>query len=233
MPKVYSALGGSMSIDDYPIFDLVEQTRQSYKRVGAASLFFRNNDSLWPEFAGRDLASSGFDSFEILAQDGARMPDVLGNQLPLASEDADLVTLTIGGNDLLHILEKFRTMEEIEAESRALHKEYEWMIDRIHHHAPKATIMCTSVYDPTDGTGQFRPDGAKVPINLLYELNEAIEKCCEKRSFTKFADVCKHFSGHGTSAVGEMRWFWSGSVIEPSARGASEIRRVWLEALEL
>jgi hypothetical protein len=233
MTKIYSALGGSMSIDDYPIFDLVEQTKQSYKRVGSASLLYRNNDELWPEFKGRDLVHAGYDTIEVLAQDNARMPDVLGNQLPVAAENADLITLTIGGNDLLYILEKFRTMEEIEAEARALPKEYAWMIDRLHHHAPKATIMCTSVFDPTDGTGLFRPEGSKVPIHLLYELNEGIQQTCRERSFTRFADVCKHFSGHGMTAAGEDRWFWSGSVIEPSARGASEIRRVWLEALSL
>ena len=233
MPKIYSALGGSMSIDDYPIFDLVEQTQQSYKRVGSASLLYRNNDELWPEFKGRDLHAAGFDSIELLAQDGGRMPDVLGNQLPLASEDADLITLTIGGNDLLYLLEKFRSMEEIESEAGYLHKEYAWMIDRIHLHAPNAIIMCTSIFDPTDGTGLLRAGGAKVPIHLLYELNEAIEKTCGERSFTKFADVRKHFEGHGISASDDQRWFWSGSVIEPSARGASEIRRVWLEALNL
>lgn len=233
MAKFYSALGGSMSIDDYPIFDLVERTRQSYKRVGAASLLFKNDDSLWPEFGGRDLYSSGYDGYEIVAQDTARMPDVLGNQLPITSEDADLITLTIGGNDLLYLLEKFRTLDEITVEAKALHKEYAWMIDRIHQHAPDATIMCTSIFDPTDGSGQLREDGAKVPIHLLYELNENIEETCKQRAFTKFADVCKHFLGHGLSASGEDRWYWKGSVIEPSARGASEIRRVWLEALDL
>lgn len=233
MSKTYTALGGSMSIDDYPIFDLVEQTKRSYKRVGSASLLFRNNDELWPEFSGRDLMHAGYDSFELLALDNARMPDVLGNQMPLLDPDTDLISLTIGGNDLLHILSNFRTMEEITAEAHALHKEYEWLIDRLHQHAPRATILCTSVFDPTDGTGLLRQDGAKVPIHLLLELNEAIAVTCRQRAFTLFANVARHFAGHGISAEGEGRWFWSGSVIEPSARGASEIRRVWLETLGL
>jgi acyl-CoA thioesterase I len=231
MPKVYSALGGSMSIDDYPIFDLVEQTKQSYKRVGAASLLYRNNDQLWPEFTGRDLAHAGYESCEVYAQDSARMPDVLGNQLPLVDPSTDLITLTTGGADLLYILQRFHEMKEIAAEARALQKEYAWMVDRIHHHAPNAVIVCTSVYDPTDGTGKL--GSLDAPIELLYEWNKSIEECCEKRGFTKFADVAKHFAGHGNSAAGDQRWFWKGGVIEPSARGASEIRRVWLETLEL
>ncbi len=231
MPKLYTALGGSMSIDDYPIFDLVEQTRQSYKRVGSASLLYRNNDELWPEFTGRDLVHNGFDMYELLAEDAARMPDVLGNQLPVCDQASNLVSLTIGGNDLLHILATVREMDKIESETRTLEREYAWMVDRIHHHAPKATVLCTSVFDPTDGTGQLRGEGSKVPIHLLYDLNEAIANTCHARSFTKFADVCKHFTGHGISSNDAGRWFWKGSVIEPSARGASEIRRCWLEAL--
>ena len=231
MPKVYSALGGSMSIDEYPIFDLVEQTKQSYKRVGAASLLYRNNDQLWPEFTGRDLVHAGYDTFEMYAQDDARLPDVLGDQLPLVNPSADLISLTIGGSDLLHILQRFHDIEQIKSEALALQNEYAWMVDRIHHEIPDATIMCTTVYDPTDGTGAL--GNVTVPIELLYEWNDSIERCCEQRSFTKFADVAKHFVGHGAAAVGENRWFWKGGMIEPSARGASEIRRVWLETLGL
>lgn len=159
------------------------------------------------------------------------MPDVLGNQLPLVNPTADLITLTIGGGDLLYILQRFHEMDEIIAEARALQSEYAWMVDRIHSHAPNAPIICTSVYDPTDGTGSL--GNLKVPIELLYEWNDSIVKCCEQRKFTKFADVAKHFSGHGITAKGKDRWFWRGGVIEPSARGASEIRRVWLETLGL
>lgn len=222
-----------MSIDDYPIFDLVERTKQSHKRVGSASLLFRNNDSLWPEFTGRDLVSNGYDCYESHAQDMARMPDVLGNQLPLVDPASDLITLTIGGNDLLHILENFSSIDDITYEARALQSEFVWLVDRIHRNAPKAIVVCTTVFDPTDGTGKLRADGSEVPIHLLVELNQAIMRCCAERPFTRLADVYKHFRGHGIAPAGEERWYWRGSVIEPSARGASEIRRVWLETLGL
>jgi hypothetical protein len=29
----------------------------------------------------------------------------------------------------------------------------------------------------------------------------------------------------------EERWYWRRSLLEPNARGASEIRRVWIDAL--
>lgn len=222
-----------MSLDDYPIFDLVERSRRPYKKVGAASLLYCNHDELWPEFGSRDLCHSGYREFQLLAQDLARMPDVLGNQLPHVYPDADLITLTIGGNDLLHTLANCETSEDIARESTRLQKEYEWLVDRIQQHAPRATLVCTSIYDPSDGTGVLRKNEPPVPIQYLDELNNTIAKVCESRRSMKFADVAKHFRGHGLDAIGEDRWFWSGGVIDPSARGASEVRRAWLETLGL
>jgi len=45
------------------------------------------------------------------------------------------------------------------------------------------------------------------------------------------ADVHAHFNGHGVTAPESERWYWRRSLIEPNARGASEIRAVWLAAL--
>jgi hypothetical protein len=45
------------------------------------------------------------------------------------------------------------------------------------------------------------------------------------------AEVYGHFLGHGVTAPEADRWYWRRSLIEPNARGASEIRRVWMEAL--
>jgi hypothetical protein len=46
------------------------------------------------------------------------------------------------------------------------------------------------------------------------------------------ADVHRHFLGHGVTAPEDQRWYWRRNLIEPNARGASEIRRVWWEALQ-
>jgi hypothetical protein len=45
------------------------------------------------------------------------------------------------------------------------------------------------------------------------------------------ADVHRHFLGHGATAAEPDRWYWKRNPIEPNARGASEIRRVWLETM--
>jgi len=45
------------------------------------------------------------------------------------------------------------------------------------------------------------------------------------------ADVHARFLGHGVSVEEQQRWYWSRSPLEPNARGASELRHLWLETL--
>jgi hypothetical protein len=68
---VHVAPGDSMSIDDYA----------GGVGRGAASLLYRNRDTDFPDWAGRDLRGAGFTA-RILAQDGATTMDVLERQLP-------------------------------------------------------------------------------------------------------------------------------------------------------
>jgi lysophospholipase L1-like esterase len=87
----YVALGDSISIDDYA----------GGPGRGAASLLARNLDDDFPDWQGRDLGAAPWHS---LATDGGTTATVLGVQLPrLASltQKPSLVTLTVGGNDVL------------------------------------------------------------------------------------------------------------------------------------
>src|SRR5437016_3293033 len=103
-----------MSIDLYPALDAGEiDVAVALERVsaaghvapiGAASLLYQNDDARWPEDAGDDLVTR-YPGIELqnLASDGATIGEVFGEQLPLVAEtDAPtLVSLTVGGNDLL------------------------------------------------------------------------------------------------------------------------------------
>src|SRR5688572_24999545 len=110
----YVALGDSMSIDLYPALDAGEtdvavalewnSRAGTVAPLGAASLLHRNVDDRHPEFAGRDLVSRYPDiGFVNVAEDGATMGDVFGSQLPqiAESDERTLMTLSIGGNDLI------------------------------------------------------------------------------------------------------------------------------------
>ena len=110
----YVALGDSMSIDLYPALDAGEidvavalerdPSAGTVAPLGAAALFYQNDDARCPEDQSDDLVSryAGI-TWQNLATDAATIGDVFGEQLAqlAESEDNTLVTVTAGGNDLL------------------------------------------------------------------------------------------------------------------------------------
>ena len=73
---------------------------------------------------------------------------------------------------------------------------------------------------------------APLPLQHLDALNRRIREIAATTPHARVAEVYGHFLGHGVAAPDEDRWYWRRSLIEPSAMGASEVRRVWIEALE-
>jgi hypothetical protein len=223
-----------MSIDDYPVLDWQERhgLPTPIPGLGAASLFYRNHDEVWPDFRGLDLRTS-FPAirYECLATDGARTRDVLADQLPqLEGRDREptLVTLTAGGNDLLDVL---RGLTGSDPTDGILGRIDEILL-RLERLLPERTVLVATVYDPTDGG----PDLMGVRLRerehgLLARLNQGIRDLCAAHSSVILADVAAHFRGHGLSADPADRWYWEEAPIEPSATGASEVRRLWLSLL--
>src|SRR6185312_9883930 len=101
--SLYVALGDSMSTDHYPTCDVrdLDVPPIQLDPLGAASLFYRNDDTRWPEFSGRDLLgqSPGLE-FRNLAEDGAMIDDVATEELARVGHDSEdpgiLITLTDG-----------------------------------------------------------------------------------------------------------------------------------------
>jgi len=245
----YIALGDSMSIDLYPALDAGEidvavalERRASAGNVaplGAASLLVRNDDARWPEFTGRDLASRWPRvSVQNLATDAATIGDVFGDQidqLEESSEDA-IVTITVGGNDLLSAYSSKPRQSLMERIVDDIGGAYDAMLDLVSDKLPRARLVLTTVYDPSDRIGVIPgvlEDVGKLPLRHLDALNAHIRDAAAARDGAVLADVYAHFLGHGASVSQEDRWYWKRSLVEPSAMGASEIRRVWLDALEV
>lgn len=243
----YLALGDSMSIDRYPALDATEATgsvgpgpAQLFVELplGAASLLYRNEPVYWPEFQGRDLASGHPDiSFTNLASDGGTIGDVFGAQLPEieAGDDPVLVTLTIGGNDLLSAYAGKPSPEIMRRAVQDIAEGHRVLVERLRQVLPRALIVATTVYDPTDGTGKLPgvlPGVGKVPLEHLDAYNAAVRELATGDPALVLADVHRHFLRHGVTVKPKDRWYWRHSVIEPSAEGANEIRRVWLDAIE-
>ena len=243
----YIALGDSMSIDRYPALDANEATgsvgsgpAQLFVELplGAASLLYRNEPVYWPEFEGRDLVSR-HRNIEIsnLASDGATIGDVFGEQLSEIEEGDDpvLVTLTIGGNDLLSAYAGKPSADVMRRAVRDIADGHRVLIERLRQMLPRAVIVATTVYDPTDGTGKLPgvlPGVGKVPLEHLDTFNDSVREIATGDRSLVLADVHRHFLGHGVTVKPKDRWYWRHSVIEPSAEGANEIRRVWLDAID-
>jgi len=232
----YVALGDSMSSDHYPTCDArgLDLPPARLDPLGAAALLRRNADDRWPEFAGHDLEhrSPGI-RFTNLTEDGAMIDDVLTEELARLGHDSDdpriLVTLTAGGNDLLDALVAGRPLAPA---VERIERRYTELVATLREELPRATLMLTTVYDPTDGTGRLPGLEALGPLPLEYleRFNAHVRETARRTPGTALADVHRHFLGHGVAAPEGERWYWARNPIEPNARGASEIRRVWWEA---
>ena len=235
---LYVALGDSMSTDHYPTCDVrgLALPPARLDPLGAASLLHRNDDTRWPEFRGLDLETLSPDvEFLDLAEDGAMIDDVATEELARIGRDSSdpdiLLTLTAGGNDLLDALAAGRGLES--AVTLATRRFVD-LVEIIREELPRATLLLTTVYDPTDGSGRLPglESYGRLPLEHLERFNDAVRRTASSLERTLLADVHRHFLGHGVQAPDPERWYWNRNLIEPNARGASEIRRVWWTVLE-
>jgi lysophospholipase L1-like esterase len=226
MAALYVALGDSMSIDDYA---------GGHGR-GAASLLHRNRDADFPDWHGRDLADH---EIQNLARDSATVLDVLHRQLPAMTRPPSLVTLTMGGNDLLSAYGV--TGPDAGAAESAVGRVAtigEAVLVQLRRLAGDGCrIIVTTIYDPTDGTGDMHsvlsgswPEG----LQFLAQANAVLTDLAGRHG-AAVADVHRHFAGHGnhagdpsqTDAYPANRELWYCGAVEPNGWGAHEIRRVW------
>jgi lysophospholipase L1-like esterase len=170
-----------------------------------------------------------------LTYDGATTSGVLERQLPLMDRPPDLVTITMGGNDLMGA---YGDTAAAEAVIRAAVERADVILGRIAAaFARTRRIVVSTVYDPSDGTGAVPgaglppwPDGPR----LVRALNAGLAGVAARRGAV-VADIHAHFLGHGAAAGDpgqphprpDDRELWYCGVIEPNAWGAHEIRRTW------
>jgi lysophospholipase L1-like esterase len=226
-----------MSTDHYPTCDVrdLELPPDRLDPLGAAALLYRNDDARWADFRDEDLRRR-FTGVEFLnlAEDGAMIDDVTTEELARLGRDSNdpdiLITLTVGGNDLLDALAAGRSLDK--AVTR-IARHYTELVESIREELPRATLVLTTVYDPTDGTGILPGLEAygRLPLEYLRQFNDHVRETARTTADTALADVHRHFLGHGVTAPVSERWYWHRNLIEPNARGASEIRRVWWEVL--
>jgi lysophospholipase L1-like esterase len=232
---VYVALGDSISIDDYA----------GGPGRGGASLLFRNRDDDFPQWRGRDLVHLDADArFSLLATDGATTRTLADVQLPRLARlplRPTLVTVTVGGNDLLSAYGDTAAARQVTAAVRtAVAGALEQVTAAL---APDGRVVVGTVYDPSDGTGDAERLGLPPwpdAVAVIGELNDALREVAEA-SGAAVADIAQRFAGHGLLAGDAARpdarpaerELWLCSVIEPNAWGAGGVREAFWAAAGL
>jgi len=231
--ELYVALGDSISIDVYA----------GGPGRGGASLLARNRDDLFPDWRGRDLATKRPElGFGLLATDGGTTASLLEVQLPqLESSRAvpRVVTLTVGGNDVLSAYGDTRgALEVVEVVGARVGR----ALDRLQALVPPGDpVVVGTVYDPSDGTGEtWRVGLPPWPdvVAVLAELNATL-RAVAGRHGAVVADIHGRFLGHGLEAgnPGQSRArprdraLWYCNIIEPNAWGADAVRGAFWAAL--
>jgi acyl-CoA thioesterase I len=182
--------------------------------VTPGQLLVRNDDRLFPEFRGQDLSSRGPAHLVHRAQDGATIADLPAQASGLRVEGRSVALLTIGGNDLLLGL-VLDYGPGIDAFAAAL--------DDFARRLPIRPILLGNVYDPTFGDDRqnfLGIDPATARANHR-RLNAVIAEVAG--GYGVLVDLHTHFLS------GDPSWFTQ--IIEPSLRGASEVRRCFLPHL--
>lgn len=237
----YVSLGDSQTdCDHYALEDARDRGIPgvgSGRGLGSGSLFWKNHDGVWPEFEGNDFSTRFPDARYVpLALDGAVIQSVRATQLPRAArgvrDQPAFVTLTVGGNDALAAL-RTTGARGLDAALQETARDYEALVSELRTRLPNALLVLGTVYDPTDGTGVLRGAEALgvLPVDLLDRFNDTVRGVAARTAGAVLADIQRHFLGHGIQDDFAEGWYWRGSVIEPGYRGASEIRRLWIDAV--
>ncbi len=229
----YVALGDSISIDRYA----------GGRGRGGASLLARNRDGDFPEWRGRDLATTRPElGFAMLAIDGGTTDTLLDVQLPrLGASGAvpRVVPLTLGGNDVLGAYGDTRAALAVVRVVRARVGE---ALERLHALvAPGDPVVVGTVYDPSDGTAEaWRVGLPPWPdvVDVLAELNARLRAVAADHG-ARIAEIHDHFLGHGLRTGDPAqrdprpsdRDLWYCNIIEPNAWGADAVRACFWRAL--
>jgi lysophospholipase L1-like esterase len=179
--------------------------------VHPGQLIVRNDDRLFPEFKGIDLASQGEAHLEHRAVDGARVGGLPSQARGLHVEGPAVAMITIGGNDLLGGLVTDRGPGV---------RQFEQALEEFLRQLPIRPVLVGNVYDPSfaDDNQNFIGVEPKIARENHRRVNAILAEMGDK--YGALVDLHAHF------LKGDPSWFTH--TIEPSLTGASEVRRVFL-----
>jgi acyl-CoA thioesterase-1 len=181
--------------------------------VTPGRLLVRNDDRRFPEWRGLDLSAGGPARLVHRARDGATASGLpaQASDLPApAVGGAAMALVTVGGNDLL---------TGLAADGGPGVAAFAGTLEAFLEELPVRPVLLGNVYDPTFG------DDAR---NFL-GVDPALARSSHRRLNAALAGLAARFGAlvdlHAHFLTGDPSWFTR--TIEPSLRGASEIRRAF------
>jgi hypothetical protein len=182
--------------------------------VHPGQLLVRNDDRLFPEFRGQDLSSRGPARLEHRARDGATVAGLPSQAAGLRAPDGSIALLTVGGNDLL---------QGLVLDSGPGIDTFAVALDRFLASLPIRPVYLGNVYDPSfgDDARNFLGIDPDLARRNHRRINDAIATLAAR--YGALVDLHAHF------LTGDPSWLTR--TIEPSLRGASEVRRGFLQRL--
>lgn len=193
---------------------ILDCERYNQHGVHPGQLLVQNDDRLFPEFRDQDLRSQGPAQLIHRARDGATVSGLPAQVRDLPVEDEAVALLTIGGNDLIRglIRDSGPGIVSFAAELD------QWLRD-----LPIRPVLIGNVYDPTFGDDSRNFLGVQPSVGRTnhQRMNDVLAEAAGR--YGKLVDLHKHF------LTGDPSWFTA--TIEPSLRGASEVRRMFLREI--
>ncbi|SEO83292.1 SGNH/GDSL hydrolase family protein [Nitrosovibrio sp. Nv6] len=182
--------------------------------VHPGQLIVRNDDCLFPDFKGRDLSSFTPAQLDHRARDGGLVGDLPRQARGIRVTGPAVALVTIGGNDLL---------VGLAADRGGGIMRFRQQLEAFLHTLPVRPVLLGTVYDPTfgDDSRNFLAVDARIARANLNRINAIIAELAPR--YGQLVDVHRHFLG------GNPSWFTG--TIEPSLRGASEVRAAFLPAV--
>jgi acyl-CoA thioesterase-1 len=179
--------------------------------IDPGQLLMHNDDRLFPEFHGQDLTSLGPARLIHRAQGGDTLSSLPALARGLRVEEEAIALLTIEGNDVLRKPDR-GPGPEMQRFAEAL--------DTFLQSLPMRPVFFGNVSDPTFGNDRL--NFLDIELSIVWHsprlMNEVIAELAER--YGALVDLHAHFLTADPS--------WLTQIIEPSLRGASEIRRCFL-----
>ena len=171
----------------------------------------QNDDRLFPDFRGRDLSAYGPARLDHRARDGSTVRGLPAQAQGIQPDGPAIALLTVGGNDLLTGL--------VVDDGRGA-ATFAGALDDFLRQLPIRPVLVGNVYDPTFGDDRRNFLGVDPTLarTNLRRVNEVLAAAGAR--YGQLIDLHAHF------LTGDPSWYTG--TIEPSLRGASEIRRCFL-----